>query len=98
MFKITIERQYKYNYVIIRNQRVVTRFNTKKQARDELYRYYQYFKKLNFDQDIINFSSQLLQGGDSLIIYTFKNRNFSDFQGFEFKDTYKIKRIINENY
>lgn len=89
MFSIQVKINYKYKFVVIRNNREIAEFPTKKQARSALLQTEESYKKLNYQQDMFHFTSSLFNGGDMLSIYT-KSRN-----GGEFKDVFKLKRILN---
>lgn len=95
MFKLTIERTYKFKYVIYRNRRSVAEYTTKKQAKLKLYELHDEYKLLSNSQSLYNFFPMFLRGGDCLVIYTSRQQTLADNTSEEFKDYYEIKREIN---
>lgn len=89
MLSIKVEFNKKYKFIIVRNNREIAEFPTKKEARSTLHQIKESYAYVNFQQEMFNYSSNLFNGGDWLTVYT-------NFQGGEFKDIYKIKRVANE--
>lgn len=98
MFIIEIKRRYKYNYIIKRNNSEIYRTNTKKQAKDELFKLYKSFIQSDKEQTVFRHLVNLLQNGETLIIYTEKRKTFDDISALEFKDVYRVQRVVNTNY
>lgn len=98
MFKISIERKYKFKYTIYRNRREIISFHSKKLARDKLFELKKDFETLNKSQKLFNIFPLILRSGDSMVVYTSKRQTFYDSTAQEFKDYYEIKREFNENY
>lgn len=98
MFKITIERHYKFKYTIFRNRRPVYSFHSKKLARDKLFELKRDFEAFNKSQEIFRFYPMFLRSGDVMVVYTSKRKTFLDPHAEDFKDYYEIKREFNENY
>ena len=91
MISINISKKYKYKYIILRNRRQISEFNTKKQASLALQQTSESYTRLNYEQDIYNFTFTFLQGGSVLSLYT---RNCIADE--EFRDWFEIRRILNE--
>ncbi|MFZ2275553.1 MAG: hypothetical protein WAV68_01120 [Candidatus Nanogingivalis sp.] len=98
MFKITIERKYKFKYTIYRNRREIISFHSKKLARDQLFQLKKDFEQLNKSQNIFNIYPLILRSGDCLVVYTSKRQTLGDPIAEDFKDYFEIKREFNENY
>lgn len=98
MFKITIERKYKFKYTIYRNRREIISFYSKKLARDKLFELKKDFEILNKSQNVFNIYPFSLRSGDCLVVYTSKRQTLGDTTEQEFKDYFEIKREFNENY
>ena len=98
MFKISIERKYKFKYTIYRNRREIISFHSKKLARDKLFELKKDFETLNKSQKLFNIFPLILRSGDSMVVYTSKRQTFYDSTAQVFKDYYEIKREFNENY
>ena len=98
MFKITIERRYKFKYIIYRNRREIISFHSKKLARDQLFKLKKDFEQLNKSQNIFNIYPLILRSGESMVVYTSKRQTFGDPHVEDFKDYFEIKREFNENY
>lgn len=98
MFKITIERRYKFKYTIYRNRREIISFHSKKLARDQLFQFKKDFEQLNKSQNIFNIYPLILRSGESMVVYTSKRQTFGDPHVEDFKDHFEIKREFNENY
>ena len=98
MFKITIERRYKFKYTIYRNRREIISFHSKKLARDQLFPFKKDFEQLNKSQNIFNIYPLILRSGESMVVYTSRRQTFGDPHVEDFKDHFEIKREFNENY
>lgn len=98
MFKIIIERRYKFKYTIYRNRREIMSFHSKKLAKDKLFDIKKDFETLNRSQNIFNFYSMFLRSGDCLVVYTTKRQTFTDPVAQEYRDYFEIRREFNENY
>lgn len=95
MFIIEIKRRYKYNYIITKNRIQIARFDTKKQARDYLFKLSNTFRELNKQQRIMSFHPILLRSGESMSLFTEMRSSLEDPFPYETKDYYAIRRIIN---
>lgn len=91
MITLNIKQTYKYKFIVTRNRRQISEFNTKKQAKQALQQTAQSYNRLNSEQDIFNFTYTTLMGGENLVVYTI-NRLNND----EFRDQFEIRRILNE--
>lgn len=98
MFKITIERRYKFKYTIYRNRREIISFHSKKLARDQLFQFKKDFEQLNKSQNIFNIYPLILRSCESMVVYTSRRQTFGDPHVEDFKDHFEIKREFNENY
>ena len=98
MFKIIIEKRYKYKYTVYRNRRSLISFNSKKLAKDKLYSIKRDFEELNRSQRLFQIYPIILRSGDSMVVYTSKRQTFYDHTPEEYKDYYEIRREFNENY
>lgn len=98
MFIIEIKRRYKFTYVIYKNHKnEIARFNTKKEARDYIFKLSQYFRKLDRQQNVFNYTPILLRNCEALSLYYEIRPTLGDTFSYEGKDYFTVHRIVNNN-